>query len=209
MIGTGLSAKPTADGNKSLIAWPMSAAKPLAHWPTAQPAEVQQVLDALGAIAPEIETREDRTLAEIDRAEADANPVHRLEDRREHLRSIAVLTNVAERAAIEAELTEVGDQLRAARRERQVESTFNRYTTSPWEALRAARITTLAHDLLPTQAPWLLEAVRQLHDEGQLTTEDVPSLAGNLVRQAVAQERATPSESAVVVPATPAARRLR
>jgi hypothetical protein len=52
--------------------------EPLAHWPTAQPSEVQHVLDALRALAPEIETREDRTLTEIDRAEADADPAHRL-----------------------------------------------------------------------------------------------------------------------------------
>jgi conjugative relaxase-like TrwC/TraI family protein len=173
--------------------------EPLSHWPTAQPAEVQRVLDALRALAPEVETREDRTLTEIDRAEANANPVHRLEARREHLRVLAASATVAERGAIEAELAHVGDQLRAARRERQVESAFNRYTTSPWDALRAARATTLAHDVLTTQPPWLIEAVRRLHEEGQLNTEDVPSVANALVRRAVAQDRETTVESAIVV----------
>ena len=47
--------------------------EPLAHWPTTQPTEVQQLLAALRAMAPSIDIREDRTLAEIDRAEPDAN----------------------------------------------------------------------------------------------------------------------------------------
>ncbi len=40
-------------------------------------------------------------LAEIDRAERDANPVHRLEARREHLRNLATAATATERPAIE------------------------------------------------------------------------------------------------------------
>ena len=170
--------------------------EPLEHWPTAQPAEVLQVLDALRALAPEIETREHRTLAEIDRAERDANPVRRLEARRDRLRKLATAATATERPAIEAQLIQVGDELRAARRERQVESAFNRYATSPWDSARDARTTTIAHILLTTQPPWLVEAVRQLHDERPLNIEDVPSLASGLVQRAIAHDRGLPPVSA-------------
>jgi hypothetical protein len=169
--------------------------EPLAHWPTAQPAEVHQVLDALRALAPEIVNREDRTLAEIDRAERDANPVQRLEAQREHLRKLATAATATERSAIEAQLAQVGDELRAARRERQVESAFNRYATSPWDSARDARTTTVAHILLTTQPPWLIDAVRHLRDEGQLNVEDLPSLASNLVHRAAAEDRGLPPVS--------------
>jgi hypothetical protein len=53
--------------------------EPLAHWPTTQPTEVQQLLAALRAMAPSIDIREDRSLAENYRAEADAHPVYRHE----------------------------------------------------------------------------------------------------------------------------------
>ena len=69
------------------------------------------------------------------------------------------------------------------------------------EALRALKDSLDDPETAP--GPWLIEAVRHLHDEGQLTTEDVPSLAGSLVRRAVAQDRAMPAEPAVVVAATP------
>jgi hypothetical protein len=116
------------------------------------------------------------------------------------------LATAAERAAIEAELAQVGDQLRAARRERQVESAFNRYTTSPWDVRRAARATTLAHDLLTTQPPWLIEAVRQLREEGQLNNEDVPSLASGLVQRAIAEDRGLRAVSVSVPPVSHVAR---
>jgi hypothetical protein len=179
--------------------------EPLAHWLPGQTAEVERVLDALRALAPQVETREDRSLAEIDRAEADADPVRCLETRREHLRELATAATAAERAAVEAELVQVGGQLRAARRERQVESAFNRYTTSPWDALRTTRTTTLAHDLLTTQPPWLIEAVRQLHEEGRLSTEDVSSVASVLVQQVASVDRGQPAGPLAVTTVVPVA----
>jgi hypothetical protein len=81
---------------------------------------------------------------------------------------------------------------------------LNRYTTSSWDAVRAAHIATLSHDLLTTQPPWLIEAVRRLHDEAQLNAEDVRSLVINPVEQALTADRDLPPDP-VVSAARPAA----
>jgi hypothetical protein len=49
--------------------------QPLAHWPEAHTDPVRDVLDQLRQLAPDLDQREERTLAELDRREADRDPV--------------------------------------------------------------------------------------------------------------------------------------
>jgi hypothetical protein len=165
----------------------INAQAPLAHWPDAQPDEVRRVLDQLRAAAPALDQREDHTLAELDRREADADPVRSLEARRDRLRRLAarVMTQ-AEQDAIDDEIASTITQLRSARRQRHVEHTFDRYQTNPIKRARSARIATLAADTLTAQPAWVVDHVRFLHEHHQLTTCDIAALAQSLTAAAVA-----------------------
>jgi hypothetical protein len=55
---------------------------PLAPWPPSQPEAVRDFLDQLRELAPPLDTREERTLAELDRQEIGSDSVRRLEARR-------------------------------------------------------------------------------------------------------------------------------
>jgi conjugative relaxase-like TrwC/TraI family protein len=145
----------------------------------AQPEPVGLALDRLRHLAPTVDHREERSLAVIDREAIADDPVHRLEERRRHLRRLAAghAANPAECDAIDDELTLIRDQLRIARRTRAVEQAFDRYLPDPTDDARATRIATVAHDALTTQPTWVVEFVRHLHDEHQLSGRDVTELA--------------------------------
>src|SRR5690606_31637860 len=87
---------------------------PLSHWPTAQPVEVQLALAMLRKLAPEVDTPERRSMAEIDAAEHAGDPANRLEARSKHLQDLATHTTGPERDALDAELAKVAHELRTA-----------------------------------------------------------------------------------------------
>jgi hypothetical protein len=159
--------------------------QPLAHWPAAQPDAVRDVLDQLRRLAPTLDTREERTLAELDRQETEHDPVLKLETRRDHLRELANrTTSPTEREAIRGELDGLGSELRQERRERTINETFSHYLPSPSDDARATRISTLAHDTLTTQPTWVIEYIRHLHDKHQLNSRDVAELATRITHAA-------------------------
>ncbi|MDW3212625.1 MAG: MobF family relaxase [Ilumatobacteraceae bacterium] len=158
---------------------------PLAHWPAAQPAEVQEALDQLRALATTLDAREDRTLAEIDHAEAQADPVRQLEARRDHFQHLVDVASPTEAEAVRAELATITVELRDTRRARRVDTSFERYAPTTWDAARTTRVATLTHDVLSTQPAWVVDELRRQHDNGQLVTRDVRSLADELVARAI------------------------
>lgn len=170
------------------IATLIAQQRPLAHWPTAQPAEVQQALDQLRALAPPLDTREDRTLAEIDHAEAQADPVQQLEARCDHLQQLANVASPTEAEAVRAELATVTVELRDARRSRRVDTSFERYAPTTWDAARTTRVATLTRDVLTTQPAWVVDELRRQHDNGQLNARDIRSVADELIARAVATD---------------------
>lgn len=164
--------------------------QPLAHWPTAHPAEVQSVLDELKRTSPRPDTREERSLAELDRTQRDQDPVQRLESRRHELRKLAgKATGREEREAVEAELARVGKQLQQARRDGAVEQAFGRYETSPIEAACTSRIATIAHDTIISQPTWMVDGIRELHENGQLSGYGIGELASRIVDAATHLDR--------------------
>ena len=162
---------------------------PLAHWPAAQPPEVQEALEKLRALAPTLDAREERTLAEIDRAEAQADPVRQLEARRDHLRELTAAATTAEAEAVRSELAAVTLELRNTRRARRIDSTFERYFPTTWDTARTTRATTVAHDVLTTQPSWVVDELLRQHAHGQLTTRDTRTLADELVVKALNADR--------------------
>ncbi len=163
----------------------IAAQQPLAHWPNAQPDQVRDVLEQLRQLAPSLDAREERTLAELDRPEAANDPILELETRRSHLRQLAArTTSPIEREAIETELADLNDRLRSARREQVVQQTFDRYLPTAIDEARTTRIATLAHDTLTAQPTWVVDHIRQLHDNHQLSSRDVAELATQIIQAA-------------------------
>ena len=169
---------------------------PLAHWPTAQPLEVQQALAILRELAPEVDTPERRSLAEIDAAEHAADPVRRLEVRSKHLQALATHATGPERDAVDAELAQLAHELRAARRSQLVEDSFSRYHRTPWDQARENRIKTLTNDTLTRQPEWVIDEVRHLHTTGQLAALTPEALATHITAKAVALDGGQPTAAA-------------
>lgn len=163
--------------------------QPLAHWPHAQPPEVQAVLDGLRGLAPQVDEREERTLAELDRIEIDTDQVRRLEARRAELLELSQRATPVEREALDARLDKIGAELRQARRTRAVDESFARYTSTPIDDARATRIATLTHDALTSQPAWLIDGIRTIHENHQLSTRDVHELATRIAIAATHQDR--------------------
>ena len=177
---------------------------PLAHWPTAQPTEVQQALALLRELAPEVDIREDRTLADIDATEYATDPARRLEARSKHFQDLATHATSTERDAIDAELTEIAHELRATRRNQLVESSFSRYRRTPSDQARENRIKTLTRDTLTGQPEWMVDELHHLHTSGRLTTLTPEALATHIAAKAVALDSGqaiTPAAPAVEPPA--------
>ena len=157
----------------------------LAHWPTAEPDRVREVLDQLTQFAPDLDRREERRLAEIERQAADHDPIRRLEARQQHLQQLAQQTvSPDEQEALHHELVSLGTELRRAHREHAVEEVFNRYLPNQIDDARATRIATLAHDTLITQPAWVTDHIRQLHDNHQLSGIDPVELATRIIQVA-------------------------
>jgi hypothetical protein len=177
-----------------------AAQPPLAHWPTAKPPEVQQALTTLRSLAPDIDQRESRTLAQIDEAERAVDPVSRLEARSRHLRSLTARA-ADETEALERELASVTAELRAARQSKRLDRTFGRYRKTPWDQARGARIKTLGHDTLASHPEWLIDELAKLHTTGQLATLTAEALMTHVVAMAVALDGGQTTGSPAIAPA--------
>ncbi len=153
--------------------------------PAVEQDPVREMLNQLRLLAPDLDRREQRTLAELDRQADELDPVRRLEARADQLERLAHQTvSSAERDALRTELFTLGTQLRQARRERAVQQIFDRYLPNPIDDARATRIATLAHDVLTTAPPWITDHLRQLHDDHQLTRIDTVELATVVIQVA-------------------------
>ena len=86
------------------------------------------------------------------------------------------------------ELVEIRSQLRDARHERQVNNTFDRYTTPRWDEARTARIATVRHDILTEPPQWILEELQRRDIAGNLIHVDARALAHEFIAAALAAE---------------------
>ena len=154
------------------------------HSPAVERDPMLEMLNQLRLLAPTLDGREQRTLAELDRQAGELNPVPELEARAAQLEQLAQSGSSGEQEAVHEELVNVGAQLRQARRERAADQVFDRYQPNPIDDARATRIATLAHDVLTTQPAWIKDHVRQLHDEQQLTSSDPVELATRIIQVA-------------------------
>jgi hypothetical protein len=167
----------------------IAAQEPLAHWPAAQPQPVRDVLEQLRRHAPEVDRREECTLADLDRREAEQDPVRRLEARRAHLDELARhAASPVERDAVYADLDATCSELRHARRARATDRAFEHYLGSNNEETRTTRITTLTHDTLTAQPAWVVDYIRRLHDQDQLTSVGLDEIAARITTAAVHQD---------------------
>ena len=155
------------------------------HWPNNQPDPVRATLDELRHHVPDIAAREDRTLAELARHEADRDPVRRIEARQRELHQLSRhALSTTEQEAFHQQLVAISDELRTARRAQAAEHAFNRYASTPIDEARTTRITTLAHDTLTNQPGWVIDHILHLHNHGQLATADTAQLATRIIAAA-------------------------
>jgi hypothetical protein len=102
-----------------------------------------------------------------------ASPQHsvqRLEVQQANLQRLNHRTmSPAEHEALHIELVKIGGELRQARSDRADEQAFNRCAPNPIDDDRSTRIATLAADTLTTQPVWVIDHVRYLHGNQQLT----------------------------------------
>ncbi len=182
----------------------ITAQQTLPHWPATQPDPVRTMLDQLRHLAPELDQREERTLAELEQQAADQDAVLRLEARRSHLERISQqTTSPVEAEALHQELVTVSVELRQARRERAVDHAYNRYLPDPLDDARATRIATLAADTLTTQPTWVIDHVRSLHDNHQLTIIGASELATQLIQTAAHRDLHGQAPTAWPAPTSP------
>jgi hypothetical protein len=164
----------------------IAAQPPLAHWPLTHPLAVQSMLDAMSGAAPPLERREARSLAEIDREAIANDPVRRLESEIHELDQVAArTTSTAERDAVTAAQRAAHHDLAAARRAQQIDDVFARYGADPHTDARERRALTVAHDVLTEPPSWVIDHVRRLHDNGQLSTTRLAELTTRAVSAAI------------------------
>ncbi len=105
-----------------------------------------------------------------------ASPQHsvqRLEVQQGNLQRLNRRTmSPAEHEALHIELVKIGGELRQARSDRAAEQAFNRCAPNPIDDARSTRIATLAADTLTTQPAWVIDHVRYLHGNQQLTATE-------------------------------------
>jgi len=169
-----------------------------AHWPVALPQQVQDVLDQLRAMAIPPEQREERSLAEIERARLESDPVHRIEQRLARLHQLLDAANDADaRPAVLQEITDCRVDLRSARAERAVDSAMGSYSA---DSPIGRRIATLRYDLLTSEPEWLVDELLQLHAQGNLTGVRLEGLADGFTDIATAGDTGEPLPRRGVTP---------
>jgi conjugative relaxase-like TrwC/TraI family protein len=167
------------------------AAQPaLAHWPTAVPPPVQAVLDTLAGTASPPPSREQRTLATLDQEAAANDPVRQAQARVRDLDQLATrVSTSAERGAVDEAIRAARLDLRQARREQHIDDVFARYGGSAHDDAIERRRLTVAHDVLTDPPDWVIEHLRQLHENGRLGATRIDALATRIVDAAVHLDR--------------------
>ena len=159
----------------------IAAQPPLAHWPTPQPPAITATLAALAQLAPTLDHREDRSLAQIDQDAVTNDPVGQLEQQLHHLDQLATRATTAERSAVQAEQRAVRRELGAARRAHRADALFARYGIGDHPETRQQRAVTIAHDVLTEPPAWVIDHLTQLHNHGQLPATRPDELAALIV----------------------------
>jgi len=168
----------------------IAAQPPLAHWPTAVPPPVQAVLDTLAGTASPPPSREQRTLATLDQEAAANDPVRQAQARVRDLDQLATrVSTSAERGAVDEAIRAARLDLRQARREQQIDDVFARYGGSAHDDAIERRRLTVAHDVLTDPPDWVIEHLRQLHENGRLGATRIDALATRIVDAAVHLDR--------------------
>lgn len=171
---------------------------PTPQRPAAQPAEVDAVLEVLRRIPPIVTEHEPRSLGELARAEADANPVVRLQRRLNELEARTAELNrrlhsepwandPAAQATLRHELQMVGAEHGDIQRAHYDEALLYGYV-GPSDTFRRARMVRAAnitHQALHEQPAWVVDHVRALHDQGTLAKTSIAELAERLSTIAV------------------------
>ena len=111
--------------------------------------------------------REDPTLAQINQAEAAADPVRQLEAQLTDLRRRHGVATPTERHALDASVAQLGHDLHDARRQRTADRAFASHRTSPFDIARANRLATARYDAL-RHPEWLVTDVTERHTSGTL-----------------------------------------
>ncbi len=99
--------------------------------PARRPVEVDRFLQALADTAVPPDRREERTLAQITQAEADADPLRRLTTRLGELRRLAEDATPPELAAVNADIERLNDELHTVRRQQTIDRAFGAAATAP------------------------------------------------------------------------------
>jgi hypothetical protein len=150
-----------------------------------EPEPVRTALEQLRHYAPDIEVREERTLAELSSQEINRDAVRQLEARQNDLHQLCRHTmSPTEQEALHEQLVTASGELRTARRAQAADQAFNRYASTPIDEARTTRITTLAHDTLTNQPGWVIDHIRHLHDHHQLATADLAEIATRTIATA-------------------------
>jgi hypothetical protein len=167
-----------------------------AHWPRELPQRVHEVLDQLRAMAVPPQQREDRSLAEIEQARLESDPVRRIEQRLARLhRLLDSAEEVDARRAVLQEIAECRTDLTPARAERAVDSVMANYET---DGAVGRRIATLRYDAMTDQPEWLVDELVRLDESGAMPAP-LRTLADRIADLAAAQDGA-PGGAVVPLP---------
>lgn len=168
---------------------------------------MQAVLDQLRQIPEAITARGPRSVAELARLEAEANPVVRLQRRLEELTARAdelngwlstepAMSDPAARATMERELRRVHAEHTDAERLFADETVLRSYV-GPSDGYRRARFVRAAnvgHAALAEQPHWVVEYVHEVHDTGRLADVPFDQVASEITA------RASPRDGALETP---------
>jgi hypothetical protein len=180
---------------------------PLVLWPAAEAPEVQALLDQLRQIPEAIIEREARSLAELDRLEADANPSIRLQRRIDELTARAAALD--REARIEGQASSdrrntLGREVRRLRielgqldRSHADEALLDGYAgPSPeYQRSRLIRAANVSHAALTEQPDWVIDHVRQRHHEGRLANVSLRQVVERISAEAVERDGGAPTGS--------------
>ena len=152
------------------------------HQPPTQPDAVRDVLQQLHQLAPELDHREERTLAELDRHAIESDPVLRLEAECVRLQQMTCeALTPDEREALDHRVNALTTDLRRARREQTLERAFDQYIPTALDDARTARVSTLAADTLTSPPTWVIEHLHNLNASGLLHHGGASDLATQLI----------------------------
>jgi len=177
---------------------------PFAHWPTATPEPVQQVLRHLATFAPNLDRREERTLHHLTVDAAANDPVIQL-----RARLTAVTDRMTKHRATLADEAADGDVIEQAHRQLSVHAREIARLHAELNAARAAqfvahydtpgpnatetaeqqRLLTVTYDTLTQPPAWVTAYLTGLHHTGELDNVDAGELADTITEHAIERDR--------------------